>query len=162
MTATQPTSPEVNWRARGRDDAPVAQRAIIRTMLDNDPPVPGHACAYAIVEAYGGDLKVAMPGVVSVHTSEHRHRILLQLINAANHDEWRQLSLGGPDDFMAEYWAGFLKELDSRMTDWAPRPWKPGPNADLVAKKKKWRFALTTNNLTLPIPQTTNNTLISI
>jgi hypothetical protein len=39
MTARQARSTEVDWRARERDDAPVAQRAIIRTMLRNHPPV---------------------------------------------------------------------------------------------------------------------------
>ena len=153
MTATQPSSPEVNWRARGRDDAPVAQRAIIRTMLDNDPPVPGHACAYAIMEAYGRDLKLVMPGVMSVHASEDRHGLLTQLMSDANRDEWMEAFLGAPENFMAEYGAGFLKELDNLMANWAPRPWKPGPNADLVAEEEKWRLALAMGDLLLPEPR---------
>ncbi len=151
MPARQPTTAVVNWRQRGRDDAPVAQRAIIRSLFD-DAAVPGHACAYAIIDAYGSDLKLVAPGVMGVNASKNRHELLLQLIEDANHDEWMQVFLGGPENFMAEYWAGFLKELDSQMANWAPKPWKPGTNADWVAEEGKWRLALAMGDLTLSEP----------
>ena len=46
MTATQPTSTD-DWRVHGRDDAPMAQRAIIRFALASDHGTPGYACGYA-------------------------------------------------------------------------------------------------------------------
>jgi hypothetical protein len=90
---------------------------------------------------------------VSVHASEHRYRIVRQLTADANRDEWMQAFLGAPETFMADYWAGFIKELDAQMANWFPSPWKPGPNADLVAEEEKWYGALIMGDLILPKPR---------
>jgi hypothetical protein len=46
MTATQ--SGAESWQARGREDAPIAQRAIVRAIFEGGKSSPGYACAYAI------------------------------------------------------------------------------------------------------------------
>jgi hypothetical protein len=152
MTNEEPTSTDEIWRTRGREDAPVAQRAIIRLALADDHSVPGYACAYAILEAYGRDLKLVMPGVASVHASEHRLRLLSQLILDANNDEWIRV-LSPSFDFMSEYRVGFIRELDSLMANWAPKPWKPGPNPNLVTEEGRWHLALAMGDLVLPKPR---------
>jgi hypothetical protein len=93
-----------------------------------------------------------MPGVARVQRSEYRLRLLTQLVEDANHDEWMQVWPGG-GDFMQEYTIAFLDELNNLMANWAASPWKPGPAEVLVAEEAKWRTALAMGNLALPKPR---------
>lgn len=134
------------WRTRGREDASVAHRAVTRLALATDRTVPGYVCAYSILDAYGRDLKPVGPGVVNIHASDARLRILTQLMLDANHDEWIMVS--SPSfDFMKHYRSGFIEEFDELMANWAAQPTRPGANATLVAEEAIWHGALAVGDL---------------
>jgi hypothetical protein len=141
MTATQPTAEDEMWRTRGREDAPVALRAITRLVLDHASRPAGYTRAYAIFEAYGQDLEIVTPGVATVRASESRLRLLSALISDANREEWMRVWPGG-GDFMHQYRIGFLGALDSEMASWFAKPTHPPEAPDIVAEESKWNLAL--------------------
>lgn len=153
MTATQPAATDKTWRLRGQEDAPVALRAIARVTFEYGKAAPGYACAQAILEAYGRDMTPVAPGMVSLHRSESRIRLLTQLVSDANQTDWYEVFLAAPADFMAEYRDGFVKELDEQMPSWAASPWKPAQHPDLVAEEEKWHIGLGMGDLLLPKPK---------
>lgn len=60
MTETEVPDTTEAWRQRGQEDAPIALRAIARSMFQYGKETPGYACASAILEAYARDLKRGM------------------------------------------------------------------------------------------------------
>jgi hypothetical protein len=135
-----PEASSDEWRARGAADAPVALRAISRAIFDE--PHLGKPCAAAIIEAYGKDMTRVGAGAVSIHLSEARLKVLSSFIADANRTEWMTAFLSAPEDYMAQYRAGFIGALDQEMANWAAQPTKPGLNAELVAEEKRWQLAL--------------------
>ena len=145
--ATAPESSGEAWRARGAADAPAALRAISRAIFDE--PHLGKACAAAIIEAYGRDMKRVMPNVASIHNSKERVQLLSSFIADANRTEWMEAFLSAPPDYMAQYRAGFIEALNEQMANWAARPTKPPLNAELVAEEDRWQRALIMGELAL-------------
>jgi hypothetical protein len=142
MTVANAAAPAVNWRARGEADAPIAHRAITRSIFQYGQGTPGYRVAHAIIEAYGRDMKRLMPGVASVAPSPDRLRLLTQLVADANQTQWMAEFLGAPDDFMVLYRDGFVHALDEIMANWAVTPTKPGTDPDLVAEEERWAVGL--------------------
>jgi hypothetical protein len=137
---TAPDASNEGWRARGAADAPVAMRAISRAIFDE--PHLGEACAAAIIEAYGRDMKRVAPNVASFHLSEARLKLLSSFIADANRTEWMAAFLSAPEDYMAQYRAGFIEALNEQLANWAARPTKPPLNPELVAEEDRWQRAL--------------------
>lgn len=149
MTETAGADTTEAWRLRGQEDAPIALRAIARSMFQYGKGTPGYACASAIIEAYARDLKRVGPGAVQVTHSEQRLRLLTQLMSDANQKEWMEAFLGAPESYMSDYSAGFLNALNNEVANWAASPWKPGTHPDLVAEEEKWHQALCMGDLLL-------------
>ena len=153
MTTPGAPASDLTWYERGKVDAPVALRAIARATFEYGKGRPGYACANAILGAYGQDIKAVGLGVASVHRSEHRLRLLTQLVSDANQSGWFEAFLSAPSDFMAEYRDGFVRELDELMPSWVASPWKPGSHPDLLAEEEKWLRGLAMGDLLLQKPK---------
>lgn len=137
---TAPPSPSDAWRARGAADAPVAMRAIMRAIFDE--PHLGKACAAAIIEVYGPDMKRIGPNVMNFHLSEARVKLLSSFMADANRTEWEAVFLSAPEDYMVQYRAGFVGALDQEMANWIAHPTKPPLAPEAVAEEERWQRAL--------------------
>jgi len=137
---TAPDASSEGWRARGAADAPVAMRAIMRAIFDE--PHLGKACAAAIIELYGPDMKRIGPNVMNFHPSDARVKLLSSFMADANRAEWEAVFLSAPENYMVQYRAGFIGALDQQMANWIAHPTKPPIAPEVVAEEERWQRAL--------------------
>lgn len=142
MTEADQAPGATDWVAKGRADATIATRAIVRRMFASDPPMAGHVCAKAIVHAYARDISVAGQGIARVRPSDGRLRLVSQLMLDANNEAWFTASLHAAPDFMQQYQVGFIAALDEEIVQWAAQPVRWPAHPDLLAEEEPWSLAL--------------------